>query len=267
MCTKLANGEEACYGSSCKMAAETQTFVVKYRGFVHVDKATDGVPEMGAVKEAAKLLKGNQKVARQLHPLFARGLDTELDLQVTESGLVVTIPTKTSEQGPVVLHQPIHKIVLVVDVGTCTCFLVKRPGVNKFKCHSFDCGTSKKAHELAQHTADVSRSAFKRVRQSVRRIKRASQDKLVDKAGIPTGGADADVQAANSLAARDIEAVKQLVQAVNIGTRHFIAVCIILISLMHGAMMWLPSNLSHTLPCTLTQMYAQVSSVFLQRLC
>lgn len=63
-------------------SAGSDTFVVKYRGFVHIDKPSGGLPEPGAVQKAAKLLKSGQKTARAMHPLFARGLDTQLNLQV-----------------------------------------------------------------------------------------------------------------------------------------------------------------------------------------
>jgi len=31
----------------------------------------------------------------------------------------------------------------VVDIGKCTCFIVKRDGKGKYKCHSFECNDSK----------------------------------------------------------------------------------------------------------------------------
>ena len=65
-----------------KPMAVSPVYDVKYRGFVHVDTEGGGLPEQPALQRAAKLLKSNQKEARAMHPLFARGLDTDLKLQV-----------------------------------------------------------------------------------------------------------------------------------------------------------------------------------------
>ena len=63
------------------MAEAENKYVVKYHGFVYLDVPT-GVPTPAAVDKACKLLKSNKKTAREMHPLFARGLDTPLDMSV-----------------------------------------------------------------------------------------------------------------------------------------------------------------------------------------
>ena len=55
---------------------------VKYHGFVNIDTADGGIPSAPAIEKAAKLLKTSKKAARDMHPLFARGLDTPLDMTV-----------------------------------------------------------------------------------------------------------------------------------------------------------------------------------------
>jgi hypothetical protein len=72
------------------MAAESK-YTVKYHGFVYMD-APAGVPTPAAVDKACKLLKSNKKTAREIHPLFARGLDTPLDM-VVRCGLSCLLST------------------------------------------------------------------------------------------------------------------------------------------------------------------------------
>ena len=62
---------------------------VKYHGFINMDLPDGRLPSAAAVDKAAKLLKSGQKVAREIHPLFARGLDTPLDLSVRHTWLHV----------------------------------------------------------------------------------------------------------------------------------------------------------------------------------
>ena len=62
--------------------------------------------------------------------------------QVNTNGVKVTVPTNDGS-GPIVMHQPMHKIAYVVNVGTCTCFIVQRPNKGQFKCHSFETGSTK----------------------------------------------------------------------------------------------------------------------------
>ena len=54
----------------------------KYLGFVTIQKENTSLPEPAAIRRVASLLKSKKKEARALHPLFARGLDTPLQLQV-----------------------------------------------------------------------------------------------------------------------------------------------------------------------------------------
>ena len=60
---------------------------VRYRGYVHVDQPDGALPSLAAVQRGARLLnEKNQKTARAIHPLFARGLDTPLSLLVSGRG-------------------------------------------------------------------------------------------------------------------------------------------------------------------------------------
>ena len=54
---------------------------VTYHGYVYVKGAGGVIPGLAKVKEAYKLLK-KPKAARQLHPLFARGFETKLQMMV-----------------------------------------------------------------------------------------------------------------------------------------------------------------------------------------
>ncbi len=54
----------------------------RYRGYVHVDNK-DGLPTTDQIQRGARLLmEKNQKTARSMHPLFARGLETPLMVAV-----------------------------------------------------------------------------------------------------------------------------------------------------------------------------------------
>ena len=64
------------------MASQGDVFQVKYHGFIYIDRADGALPEPDAVQNAAKLLSKNKKTARAMHPLFARGLDTILEMIV-----------------------------------------------------------------------------------------------------------------------------------------------------------------------------------------
>lgn len=59
-----------------------QKFKVKYNGFVYIDQPAGGIPDRSSIEKAAKLLRKRKKTAQSIHPLFARGLDTRLDLEV-----------------------------------------------------------------------------------------------------------------------------------------------------------------------------------------
>eukprot|EP00053_Salpingoeca_punica_P008381 m.75351 g.75351 ORF g.75351 m.75351 type:complete len:263 (-) comp14575_c0_seq3:601-1389(-) len=150
---------------------EPLEFTVKYLGYVYVDKPGGGLPDGTAVQKAAKLLKSNQKAARALHPLFARGFDTELKLHLTDSNLRVTI--QSEEKGEVVvMNHPLHKIAFVVDIGSCVCIIVKRPGQGKFNCHSFECAKDKLAYDIAFQTARVCNEMFRKIRRVSHRVRR-----------------------------------------------------------------------------------------------
>lgn len=60
------------------------------------------------------------------------------------AGLLVTLPNPDEgSDDAVVMNHSMHKIAYVVDIGKCTCFIVKRDGLGKYKCHSFECSDSK----------------------------------------------------------------------------------------------------------------------------
>ena len=170
------------------MAASASTFSVMYRGFVHIDKPSGGLPDPKAIQKAAKLLKSGQKTARAMHPLFARGLDTKLDLQVTRTGLLVTIPVNPTPS--VVMNHSMHKIAYVTDINKSVCFIVKREGKGKFKCHSFECDSKDDAHEAARQTAQRCNEVFRKVRSVSRRVKRRVSKEL-PAAGTPILAEDA----------------------------------------------------------------------------
>lgn len=51
------------------------------------------------------------------------------------------VPCKEAPSA-IVMNQPIHKIAHVVNISTCICLIVQRPGKGKFKCHSFELSSS-----------------------------------------------------------------------------------------------------------------------------
>eukprot|EP00043_Microstomoeca_roanoka_P019285 m.215218 g.215218 ORF g.215218 m.215218 type:complete len:268 (-) comp16973_c2_seq2:314-1117(-) len=184
-----------------------ERFDVRYRGFVYIDQPGGGLPETSAVERAAKLLKSRKKTAQSMHPLFARGLDTKLQLEVTPSGVKVTVPSKDGPD-PIVMNQPMHKIVLVIDIGTCTCFIVQRPGKGKYKCHSFETGSSKMARELAFESAHMCNKLFRKVRQSVRRLEKS---KVLD---VTLDSATKDLSVISALADQDSQVASRMQSAV-----------------------------------------------------
>ncbi|EGD74506.1 hypothetical protein PTSG_05870 [Salpingoeca rosetta] len=186
-----------------------ERFEVKYRGFVYIDQPSGGLPDRKSMEKAAKLLKSHKKTAQNIHPLFARGLDTKLNLEVTTGGIKVTVPKKDGP-CPIVMNQPMHKIAYVVDIGTCTCFIVQRPGKGKYKCHSFETGSSKTAHELAFEAANMCNQVFKKVRQSVRRLRKTTKKLGVDLDAKTTK----DLSAISQLAQQSEETASQFKDAV-----------------------------------------------------
>lgn len=186
---------------------------VKYKGYVHVDRPEGGLPSLAAVQKGARLLnEKHQKTARAMHPLFARGLDTALELSISPAGLKVTLRTPEQKQAVVMNHQ-IHKIAYVLDVGSSVCFVVKRTGgKGRFNCHGFELSSAKSAHAVATKTAELCNSLFTKVRRVSHRVKRKSK---VEEPSKPLPGiADEELKMVNEIAEADSKAVQDAVKEV-----------------------------------------------------
>lgn len=183
---------------------------VLYRGYVHVDRPEGGLPAVGAIQKAVRLLKEkHQKTARAMHPLFARGLDTPLTLCLSTVGLKVTLTPEAGKEA-VVMNHPLHKVAYVLDMGTTVCFIVKRAGKGKFNCHGFEMSNAKNAHTIATKTAELCNDLFSKVRRVSHRVKRKS------KVAGPKGGAG-DVQLTSEMADSDGHAVQEAIREVEAG--------------------------------------------------
>eukprot|EP00730_Choanoeca_flexa_P002016 TRINITY_DN10877_c0_g1_i2.p4 TRINITY_DN10877_c0_g1~~TRINITY_DN10877_c0_g1_i2.p4 ORF type:complete len:255 (+),score=85.02 TRINITY_DN10877_c0_g1_i2:5462-6226(+) len=189
------------------MSQKYPIFVVKYLGFVYIEKDTGGLPDPPSIRKACNLLKNKPKEARKLHPLFARGFETPLELQAKPSGLQVDAVGKDGTRATV-LNNPIHKIAFVCDIGACSMFLVKRGGPGKFKCHCFVSEPASEAKEIAQSTAQVCNSMFRRVRKSVRKMTRKPRSSSASSGEL----ASADIAKASELAAKKAAEAKQAVE-------------------------------------------------------
>eukprot|EP00047_Mylnosiga_fluctuans_P000033 m.184519 g.184519 ORF g.184519 m.184519 type:complete len:334 (-) comp10002_c0_seq26:84-1085(-) len=146
----------------------TGPFEVTYHGFVYVKGSGSVVPGFAKVKEAYKLLR-KPKAARKMHPLFARGFDTQLALTLSEEGVVVRIPK--DGKSFIVMDHPMHKIAYVVDFGKSVCFIAKHK-TNKranevlFKCHGFETSSSDSAKKLACAIAATANEVFRKLRRT-----------------------------------------------------------------------------------------------------
>eukprot|EP00047_Mylnosiga_fluctuans_P022290 m.117246 g.117246 ORF g.117246 m.117246 type:complete len:250 (-) comp9204_c1_seq3:136-885(-) len=183
---------------------------VFYRGYVHVDCREGALPSLAVVQKAAALLKEkNQKTARAMHPLFARGLDTPLQLEVSDAGLKVSI-----KDGAVVMNNQLHKVAFVLDLGSFVCFIVKRASHGKFNCHGFEVGTAKQANVLAMRTAELCNELFSKARRVSHRVKRRAAPK-------PPGKTAEEIQEAvkmtSEMAETDAKAIQEAIQELGDG--------------------------------------------------
>eukprot|EP00053_Salpingoeca_punica_P015185 m.139021 g.139021 ORF g.139021 m.139021 type:complete len:295 (+) comp16645_c0_seq2:850-1734(+) len=185
------------------------TFEATYLGFVYIMGKNNAIPSPDKVKDAHKLLK-KPKAARNVHPLFARGFDTELRVSVSEEGLLVYL--MSGGQRKIVMDHPVHKIAYVVDIGRSVCFVAKRQqrGTDAtYKCHGFETASAAKAKELACLIAKNANSLFKKLRRSRWVCKeKGIPMSLADSAQIQKEMSEADL-AAERQAAED-EAMEQL---------------------------------------------------------
>jgi len=130
-----------------------------------VDGGDSIIPSADKVRDAHKILKKPKK-ARKMHPLFARGFDTNLTLRVSEAGLKVSV---RSEDGKnmVVMDHPIHKVAFVMNQSKSVLFIAKRrydSTSDQFKCHGFETASSSTAKQLASHIVSTCNSVFRKVR-------------------------------------------------------------------------------------------------------
>eukprot|EP00056_Hartaetosiga_gracilis_P016153 m.4092 g.4092 ORF g.4092 m.4092 type:complete len:346 (-) comp3805_c0_seq1:1499-2536(-) len=140
---------------------------VQYLGFVYI-KSEEGkrVPGLSAVRKASKLLQKPKK-AHKLHPLFARGFDTLLNMAVSAEGIVVTVPSEDEEL--IVMNHPMHKVSFVVAVKKTVYVVAKHDLRGKgvmFKCHGFFAKSNGVASMISKDIAAISNNVFKKLRQT-----------------------------------------------------------------------------------------------------
>lgn len=146
------------------------TVEVKYNGFVHTDIKGGGRPGMEQVKLAHTMMqKKNLKKTRTAHPLFARGFDTKLKMQISEKGLYVSLPPSESKEGECLMNQAMHKIAFVASIGKNLFIMIKRSGKKGlFKCHSFVVENEATAVELTKTLSRITNEVFAKLRHITR---------------------------------------------------------------------------------------------------
>eukprot|EP00039_Didymoeca_costata_P019414 m.337450 g.337450 ORF g.337450 m.337450 type:complete len:390 (-) comp18136_c0_seq1:104-1273(-) len=154
---------------------------VKYLGFVHTDIKSGGRPGMEQVKLAYTMMqKKNLKKTRSVHPLFARGFDTTLRMEVSEKGLFVALPANEnnkSDEEACLMNQAMHKIAFVASIGKTVFIMIKRSGKKGlFKCHAFVTDGEATAIELTKTLSRITNEVFAKLRH-VTRILEAQRKK------------------------------------------------------------------------------------------
>jgi hypothetical protein len=158
-------------------AAVTQ---VKYLGYLYTDMK-QGRPGMTQVKLAHDmLLKKNQKKVREMHPLFARGFDATLTMEVSDKGMYLSLPaeeskTKTEE---CLMNQPLQKIAFVAAIGSKLYLVMKRTGgVGKYRCHGFTLDNEATATECTKSISRLTNEVFARLRHVTRLLEAKKKNK------------------------------------------------------------------------------------------
>lgn len=146
---------------------------VKYLGYIHTDMVEgSGRPGIKEVKLVHEMLqKKNQKKAREMHPLFARGFDASLALEVSDKGMCVTLPASESKSKSeeVVMNQPLHKIAYVAAISKQLYVMMKRTGgPGKYRCHGFVMDNEVTATECTKTISRFTNEAFARLRHVTR---------------------------------------------------------------------------------------------------
>jgi hypothetical protein len=100
------------------MASKAPTSVT-YNGYVYVKGTTGVIPGLSKVKEAYKLLK-KPKAARQMHPLFARGFDTKLDVTVYRISLFSSLSSLAKYK---LFVSVVNNYCSLVFYWICFCFV------------------------------------------------------------------------------------------------------------------------------------------------
>jgi len=147
---------------------------VKYLGFVHSDMKGEGRPGMAQCRLAHDMMvKKNLKKTRKIHPLFARGFDTQLRMEISNKGLYVALPESESQDGQeaCLMNQQMHKIAFVASITKNLYILMKRVGSKKpgqFKCHCFVADSEATAVELTKTISRVTNEVFAKLRHVTR---------------------------------------------------------------------------------------------------
>ena len=110
-----------CTNKQNKTAMSSGKFDVKYRGFVYIEQPGSGLPDRQSIEKAAKMLKSHKKMAQDIHPLFARGLDTKLHLEVKEREReCVCVCVCVCVCLPVCVREFVHVCVCLKEAGKLT---------------------------------------------------------------------------------------------------------------------------------------------------
>eukprot|EP00055_Hartaetosiga_balthica_P003171 m.6752 g.6752 ORF g.6752 m.6752 type:complete len:414 (+) comp2649_c0_seq2:361-1602(+) len=138
-------------------------FSCTYRGFIHTDtNDAHKLPKLDAVEKAFEMLdKKHIKKTRKIHPLFGRGFDTPLNMQMFTGALRVEIPSEKGGKPAVVMNTQLHKIAFLGSVGKGMGVIVKRPGVGKFKCHLFVFKDKAHCQDASKSLIRTTNKAFK----------------------------------------------------------------------------------------------------------
>lgn len=145
---------------------------VKYLGYLYTDMKEGGRPGMEQVKMAHDmLLKKNMKKVREMHPLFARGFEATLTMEISDKGCYLSLPANESKSKAeeCLMNQPLHKIAFVAAIGVKLYLVMKRTGgAGKYRCHGFVLDNEATATEYTKTISRLTNEVFARLRHVTR---------------------------------------------------------------------------------------------------
>jgi len=117
------------------------------------------LPTFADVEKVDSLLKKkNISRARLLHPLFGRGFEKRLQIEVSSQGLVLTDPSQNNEM---VMDQPLFKVAYITTIEKKIYIVTRRTGKpNRYRCHGFALNNKATAREGTRGISQLANDAY-----------------------------------------------------------------------------------------------------------